>query len=229
MSALPHPPPSQPVSGKRAEVTYDSVKQLLIRGEFQRGERLSVNALGERFTVSRQPVLAALNRLSHEGFVRVVPQVGFWVADVDATEVGDFFRMFALTEGLSAALAAERRTPDGVYRLRAILGQFNLLLGGTHPAARLQGEFFALNRQFHSAIHAMAHSAYVARMAAGMWDRCDFYLTSANPLLQGERAQDSEREHESIVQAIADGKASVAQKRLRDHIEAIGDEAVRRL
>lgn len=221
--------PAGKSGSKRADLTYESIKQLLIQGAFARGTRLAVNELGDRFSVSRQPVLAALNRLAHEGFVRVVPQVGFWVADVDVTEVGDFFRMFALAEGLSAALAAQRRTSDGIFRLRALLGQFDLLLGGGHAPARLQSEFFALNRQFHSAIHRMSGSAYVAQLASGMWDRCDFYLTAASPTLQGERARDSEDEHEAIVQAIAAGKAGAAQKRLHDHILAIGEVAVWRL
>lgn len=215
--------------GKRVDMTYQSIKHLLITGELPKGGRLDVNEISSRLEVSRQPVLAALNRLALEGFVRVVPQVGFWVAEVESSEAADFFRMFALTEGLSASLAAQRRSEEDVFRLRSILAQFDLLLKGRHSPARLQHEFFALNRQFHSAIHATAKSEYIAKLASGMWDRCDFYLTAASPTLQGERAEDSEHEHEAIVQAIEDGKSAVAQKRLHDHILSIGGDAVKRL
>src|SRR5215813_12276107 len=45
------------------------LREMLFRGEFQRGERLSELPLGARLGVSRTPVRLALERLAHEGLL----------------------------------------------------------------------------------------------------------------------------------------------------------------
>ena len=174
-------------------------------------------------------MLAAIGRLAAEGFLRVVPQVGCWVANVDAQEVADFFRFFALAEGLACELASARRQPAQLESLHAKLDETRRLLASELDPARQAREFFRINREFHGMIHAMARSNFAADLAAGMWDRCDFYLASADPHIQGERATLSESEHEAIAAAIAGGHAKRARQLMVAHIESFGEAAVKRL
>lgn len=220
---------SGPVSHKRADLAYEHIKRRLITGELAAGARVDLNVLVNELATSRQPVQAAINRLAGEGFFRVVPQVGCWVASVDEREVADFFRLFALTEGVACELAAERRTAAGVVALRANLQETLRLLAEPQDPAALAVAFFRLNREFHGRIHEMATSRFVGDMAGGMWDRCDFYLASADPGIQSERVMDSEREHERIVDALAAGDGSEARRLMVAHIESFGSAAVARL
>ena len=210
-------------------MAYDAIKGKLISGALARGARLDVTELVDEFQTSRQPVLSAINRLAVEGFLRVVPQVGCWVASVQPEEVADFFRFFALTEGLACELGAMRREPQQVDALRANLDATVRLLGSSADPTSQAREFFRLNREFHGLIHDMARSSYVATHAGSMWDRCDFYLASADPHIQGERIAESEQEHEAIVNAIAEGQVKRAGALMVAHIESFGDAAVRRL
>ena len=215
---------------KRSDLAYDAIKGKLITGVLAGGARLDITELVEEFQTSRQPVIAAIGRLAAEGFLRVVPQVGCWVASVAPDEVADFFRFFALTEGLACELGAMRREPAQLDALRANLDATGRLLVGSPVDAERQGrEFFRLNREFHGLIHEMAHSSYVATHAGSMWDRCDFYLASADPHIQGERIAESEQEHEAIFDAIAQGQVKVAGGLMVAHIESFGEAAVRRL
>lgn len=220
---------SRSETGKRVDLAHEFLKRKLISGELLRGARLDVNALIEEIQTSRQPVLAAINRLAAEGFLRVVPQVGCWVAQVEPEEVADFFRFFALTEGLACELGASRHEPKHIDALRSNhAATVRLLQSGSAPAVQAR-EFFRLNREFHGLIHGMAKSNYVATHAGAMWDRCDFYLASADPHIQGERIAESEAEHEAIAVAIRGGDAKRAGALMVAHIEAFGDAAVRRL
>ncbi len=214
---------------KRADLAYEAIKHKLISGELGRGARLDVNALVEEIQTSRQPVLAAINRLAADGYLRVVPQVGCWVASVQPDEVADFFHFFALTEGLACELGALRREAAHLDALSANLGAtLGLLDAKTNPTSQAR-EFFRLNREFHGLIHGMANSNYVAAHAGSMWDRCDFYLASADPHIQGERIAESEAEHEAIAQAIRDGDSKKAGALMVAHIESFGRAAVKRL
>jgi DNA-binding GntR family transcriptional regulator len=215
--------------GKRSDLAYDAIKSKLVSGVLTSGTRLNVTGLVEEIQTSRQPVIAAINRLAAEGFLRVVPQVGCWVANVQPDEVEDFFRFFALTEGLACELAAMRQEPTYLDALNANLDATVRLLASNADPTHQAREFFRLNREFHGLIHDMAHSSYVAAHAGGMWDRCDFYLASADPHIQGERIVESAQEHQAIVKAIAEGKIKLAGALMVTHIQSFGDVTVRRL
>lgn len=222
------PSKSKVTAFKRSDLVYHRLKQRLITGELPQGARVDVNELVKEMELSRQPVLAAISKLSNEGFLKVIPQVGCWVATVETQQIEDFFRLFALTEGLSCELAALRRNPAGISALRAILEQTAKLLASESDPKRLSQQFFRLNREFHGQIHEMAESQFVGDLAGGMWDRCDFYLASADPGIQGERGNVSEDEHEQIVAAIEAGDAALAKRLMEAHIQSFGTEAIRR-
>lgn len=214
---------------KRADLAYEAIKGKLISGALASGSRLEINLLLAEVRTSRQPVIAAINRLAAEGFLRVVPQVGCWVAEVEPQEVADFFRLFALTEGLACELAAARYERGHLDALNANLVATMRLLSATGDPGHQSREFFRLNREFHGLIHDMARSAFVAGHAGSMWDRCDFYLASADPHIQGERIAESEREHEAIVNAIAAGNVKEAGALMAGHIASFGEAALGRL
>lgn len=214
---------------KRSNLAYEAIKRKLISGTLPSGARLDITALVEEIQTSRQPVLAAVNRLAAEGFLRVVSQVGCWVASVEPEEVADFFRLFAVTEGLSCELAAARRTQAQLDALTTNLEATARLIAAEVDLARQAQSFFLLNREFHGLVHDMAHSSYVATQAGGMWDRCDFYLASADRHIQGERVSESEQEHQAIAKAIAEGRVKRAGELMAAHIQSFGDAAVKHM
>ena len=77
--------PVAAASGKRlAPVVYEMLKERLLEGTYQAGERLSVETLKTEFEVSKQPVMEALHRLAADGLVEIVPQVGCRVVRLPA-------------------------------------------------------------------------------------------------------------------------------------------------
>jgi DNA-binding GntR family transcriptional regulator len=62
--------------GGLAERAYDHIKRMLITGEVTRRDWFPIDKIAGTLKTSRQPVMDALRRLSTEGFVDIVPQVG---------------------------------------------------------------------------------------------------------------------------------------------------------
>jgi DNA-binding GntR family transcriptional regulator len=218
--------PGQPIrEGMRADFAYTHIKRLILEGQFSGGDRLDVNAFVQQLEISRQPVVRALARLADDGFVEIVPQVGCWVARADPTEIGDFFRLFAVTEALTAELAAARHEAAELEELRAIDGRIKGQLGrdrkpGDPHAYRM------LNRAFHGQVHTMARSALLKASASGMWDRCDFFLCTLGSNLIAARASDSYREHAKLIDAIANRDADAARLLMQEHVAAFGKSAI---
>ena len=208
------------------ERAYTYVKSLIFDAKVKPGEFINFDLVMERLNISRQPVRDAINRLAAEGFVRVIPQVGCVVPHSSDDEARDFFDVFASFEGRMASFAAQRRTAGQIVELRGINARILRLVQDDSGVARekIGPPFRKLNRDFHAAIHAMAASPTVERIAATFLDRYQFSIT----LAVGTRAravflEDSHDEHEGVIAAIASRDHATAAMSMESHIRASVD------
>ena len=211
--------PVAAASGKRlAPVVYEMLKERLLEGTYQAGERLSVETLKTEFEVSKQPVMEALHRLAADGLVEIVPQVGCRVVRYEPQEIADFYAVFAAMEGAVAGVAALRRTPGQLADLEQVNREIGDLVHDPDPAARSHG-YRILNREFHGIVHTMAHSDMIADISRRMWDLSDLLINTSGiprPLasVTGERHDD----HDRIIDALRAGDPVTARTEMEDHI-----------
>src|SRR5215472_10924352 len=83
------------------------LRELLLKGEFRPGERLSELQLVPRLGVSRTPIRSALDRLAHEGLLEETPSGRFLVREFTLADVWDAIELRGVLEGTAARLAAE--------------------------------------------------------------------------------------------------------------------------
>ena len=211
--------PVAAASGKRlAPVVYEMLKERLLEGTYQAGERLSVETLKTEFDVSKQPVMEALHRLAADGLVEIVPQVGCRVVRFQPQEVTDFYAIFGAMEGAVAGVAALRRTEDQLTDLEQVNQEIGDLANNPDPAARSHG-YRILNREFHATVHTMAHSDVIADISQRMWDLSDLLINTSGvprPLatVTGERHDD----HDRIISALRAGDPDAARIEMEEHI-----------
>lgn len=107
------PRPSRKLLGNPSRLhdrAYTYLKGLLLDGGLEPGEIISTERVGQALAISRAPATDAIRRLTSEGFVAVLPQIGCRVRTPAPAEVADFFELFALGESFVSRLAAERRS-----------------------------------------------------------------------------------------------------------------------
>jgi DNA-binding GntR family transcriptional regulator len=175
---------------------YAYVKSLIFEGSVKPGGRVGIEDVMTHLGVSRQPVRDAINRLATAGFVTVIPQVGCVVPKIDPGEASDFFEIFRVVEGRMAAFAAERHTPAQLERaLEISAGIERLLEADAIDSAEVERRFRASSRELHTAIHAMAASPTIERIAESLLDRFDYYLVRHPrlPISAGGRATRTRR------------------------------------
>ena len=85
-----------------------SLRELILSGALEPGERVSELPLVERLGVSRTPLRAALVRLEQEGLLEAIPTGGFAVRGFDERDLYTAIEVRGTLEGLAARLAAER-------------------------------------------------------------------------------------------------------------------------
>jgi GntR family transcriptional regulator of vanillate catabolism len=83
------------------------LREMILEGEFEPGERISEAALAGRIGVSRTPVRVALERLSNEGLLEPYTTGGFIVREFTLDDVWNGIEVRGLLEGGAARLAAD--------------------------------------------------------------------------------------------------------------------------
>jgi DNA-binding GntR family transcriptional regulator len=205
-----------------AEFVYGHVKDLLLDGRFGPSESIPVDNLASELDVSRQPVMDALKRLSMEGLVVILPQIGCQVRQYQPGEVSDFFRLFAEGEALIAELLAERADRSDVALLSAISSQIGELRGTKAPAEEISRHYRHLNRKLHFEMRRAAQSVPVAEVVESLGDRSDFFIAASGKPLFADRLKAAHAEHETIIAAIRARKPERARDAMREHILNFG-------
>src|SRR5215471_12055158 len=80
------------------------LRELLLKGEFHPGERLSELQLVARLGVSRTPVRLALHRLAHEGLLEATPSGRSIVREFTISDVWDAIELRGVLEGTAARM-----------------------------------------------------------------------------------------------------------------------------
>jgi len=86
---------------------YEILKEKILALELKFGEQINVQELSKELKVSSTPIRDALNRLSQEDLVEIVPRVGYYVVDLQPkymTWIYDLRKMFesyALETGIN--------------------------------------------------------------------------------------------------------------------------------
>jgi DNA-binding GntR family transcriptional regulator len=197
---------------------YDLLKERLLEGHYPAGTRLPTDDLRLELGVSKQPVMEALRRLSADGMIEIVPQVGCLVTGYDLHEIEDFYLGFGGFEGSIAGTAALRRTNDQLAELDAISAQINALRTERDPAMRSRG-YRIWNRHFHHTIGAMAQSRVMTETSRRMWDLSDFLVNTtgvSQPL--SSALDDRHADHERIRAALHAGDKAAAREEMERHI-----------
>lgn len=181
------------------------------------GSPLDELELAARHGVSRTPVRDALLQLSAQGFVRIVPRVGIFVADLSPDELGNMFETLAYLEGMCAGLAAQRMDDDGRRKL-----------AHAHAAARAAaiaqqpGGYAQVNHRFHSLLYSHCGNDYLILQIMAIRARTQPY--TLRQFDQPDRPAHSWREHGDILMAVADRDERAATQAATRHIVLGGQE-----
>src|SRR2546429_1036826 len=96
------------------EELIDTIRDHIIHGVVEPGQRLTEEWLAAEFGVSRIPVREAIRTLASEGFIRSERYGGTYVAELNADIVHDLLDVRAVLEPLAAAQAAARCSAENL-------------------------------------------------------------------------------------------------------------------
>ncbi|MFB8121072.1 GntR family transcriptional regulator [Streptomyces sp. NPDC055962] len=206
---------SDQVTGRAGRSAVSSgIREALAAGDMVPGQRLVEQELSEIFRATRSSVREALQDLSAEGLVELIPRRGARVRVISVEEAVQITECRALLEGLCARRAAEYASDEVRRELRGIGAAMGRAVEDGDPDA-----YSVLNRRLHECIGEVSDQkvaqALLERMN-GQMVRYQFRLA----LRPGRPAQ-SLPQHLAIIDAVVSGDPGAAEAAARAHVESV--------
>ena len=194
-----------------ADQAHAQIKQLIFDFALMPGDRCSESELAQRLQVSRTPLRQALQQLEREGFLQVIPRIGWQVAPLDFDVFDELYDLRVLIECHAAhglANAAERPA------LQALADVWL-----APPPERLQdsAEVGRLDERFHSLLVQGSGNREMARVHREITER--IRIIRRLDFTKPARIEATYDEHARILRAITRRRGDEAQRLLRAHIE----------
>lgn len=195
----------------RKDEVYTKIKREILTWELSPGAPLFEPDLSMRLGASRTPIREALQQLSQEGLVRLIPRKGAFVSDVSIPDMVELLQMRQALESLASRLAATsaQRTALGAFipELRAAP---EIIEPGDNAT------YYELASRIDDKIAELAGNQRLRLALRGIWDQVfrARRLAASNP----ERLLQTVDEHLRIVEAIVAGDGEAAAAAAHEHI-----------
>lgn len=180
----------------KSQLAYEWVKARITSQDFTPGYRLVLGSIAAELDMSVVPVREAIRQLEAEGMVTFTRNVGAYVSMVDITQYRDSMETLSFLEGAATALSARSLTESDIREARAVNAEMIAQLQHLNPPA-----FTALNQRFHSVLYKHCPNARLLELVETEWGRLG-YLRDSSFTRVPERAKESVKEHEHIIQLI---------------------------
>jgi len=193
------------------EKVYRAVKSLAMHYRFQPGARINEVDLARRLKVSRTPIREALNRLVQDGFLRFVPNRGFFARDLTPELVRDLYELRAAIEVAAVRLACARASDEGIAKVAA----------AWHAAAG-RGATVELDRMaaadeaFHRGIARLSENEQIVSALDAL--NAQIKLLRRVDQESDERRRKTYGEHEQILTCLAKRDAARAADIMERHV-----------
>ena len=213
-------PPVSADSASQTERTVLALRELLLRGEFPCGHRLTELALAARLNASRTPVRQALGRLAHEGLLEPLPNGGFVVREFTLQDIWDAIEIRGTLEGIAARMAAQRvRDSAELDNLRHHCEELEKL-SVTGPTDFVL--YMEANERFHEELWRLAKSPMLARsiyaaIALPFAAPNSLVFSAAEQKLTARISVIAAEHHRGILEAIEDRDMARAEAIAREH------------
>lgn len=194
------------------DVVFKTLRQAILRGELEPGERLMEIQLAERLGVSRTPIREAIRKLELEGLVLMIPRKGAEVAKISESNLRDVLEVRRSLEELAIDLACQRMTPEELGELRVTQEKFALAIK-TGDAMQIA----ETDERYHEIIYDSTKNARLVQILNNL--REQMYRYRLEYIKDEDKRQILLIEHEHILKALSLRHVQEAKQAIREHID----------
>lgn len=197
-----------------ADKAYHILEEMIVTLELAPGSLVSEAELVDKIDIGRTPLREALQRLTHERLVVVLPRRGMIISDINIADQLEVVNLRRVVDRLIVGNAAKRLTPEQGKRL-------NELADAIVKAAMQDDalEFIRIDGEFDQILQVSSRNYFASQVSETTHAHCRrfWYMNrGASDLIRSANL------HSDMMKATADGnqqEAQVASDLLSDYIE----------
>ena len=194
------------------DVVFNTLRDGILKGELEPGERLMEIQLAERLGVSRTPIREAIRKLELEGLVLMIPRKGAEVAKISEKSLRDVLEVRRSLEELAAELACQRMDAEALKDLEDAQKAFIQAVESGETMAMAEAD-----EHFHDVIYMGTGNTRLVQILNNL--REQMYRYRLEYIKDAEKRQILLVEHESILRAIRSRHVAEAKEAVRAHID----------
>lgn len=198
--------------GNLSEQVYAAVRNALMDGKYEPGERLTISGLAKELEVSITPVRETIFRLVSERALEMKAATAIHVPEISADQLREIQTIRILLEGKAAEVAASKVTPKKLKQLEEIHQAFQK--AASHDPLKAA----YLNREFHFALLEAADMPMLFATVENMW-------TLMGPLLRMFHVETPVRDltsgqhgHFEVLEGLRTKNGDLARQAIQDDI-----------
>ncbi|QSO49345.1 GntR family transcriptional regulator [Alicyclobacillus mengziensis] len=209
------------------ETLTERVRQLIqtaiVEGTIEEGQAITEMEIAESLQVSRTPIREAFRLLAAQGYLTILPRKGVYVRQISVTELQEMYAVRIELESMAMRLAASSNPEEVVARLSRSLDTQSQCIHRSDVVGYIQE-----NIKFHEVFSDLCGNGYLKSLVKAIEDHTLRYRVLSLRTLPG-RMEVSYKDHVFIRDFIREGKLTIAEQVLREHILASRAQLEQRL
>lgn len=193
------------------EHVFEHLRQAIIRGDLDQGNRLVESRIAEAIGVSRTPVREAIHKLEREGLLCRQARGGFIVLGLNRQDIEETFGIRSILEGYAAKLAAIKHKPEDLAILDAKIDEYE-----RHLKRGVLNVLPRINTEFHDLLYQLSQSPKLIKIINDLRD--PIYRFRQIILKKKALAQASHRDHRQMMTYIRKREPKRVEDLVRAHI-----------
>ena len=149
-----------------SERIFEVLKDLILSGELQPGERILEAKLATQLNVSRAPIREALLLLAQHGFVTIRPHRGAFVTELSADDLTEIFEIRRLLEVNAALKLHSKQNTEIAHQLETALARIQRAANERDVVQFTEADF-----NFHKTVWDLAGNALVSQILTDIASR----------------------------------------------------------
>jgi DNA-binding GntR family transcriptional regulator len=153
-------------SGTLGQRVYGGLRDFLMAGQLQPGQKLTLRELAAALNVSPMPVREAVRRLAAEGAIEVLPNRRIRVPVMTKASFRELLRIRIAVEGLAVEEATRRIRTDDIDRME----ELNRVFAAEMQRRQADGvRLFRINKDIHFILYEAAGMPQLLPVIEGLW------------------------------------------------------------
>lgn len=193
------------------DVVFNTLRQAILRGEMEPGERLMEIQLAQKLGVSRTPIREAIRKLELEGLVIMIPRKGAEVAHITEKDMRDVLEVRCTLEELAVSLACKNVTDERIAELKSANRVFESAIVSKDVVNIVDADV-----QFHDTIYAMTDNVRLIQIINNL--REQMYRYRLEYVKDARTHSILINEHNDIIRQLSERNMDAAKMVVRQHI-----------